>query len=276
MIVIVLFGVSVILDSPLCLPVLGDSRPNPRRCSPLPPPQATSYTLTVQLSGNATGTVTSTPAGIRCSPTCSASFASGTSVKLTAVAATGDYFAGWSGACKGIGPCTLTMNANKSATAAFNVNQTVNVLNHIIFLAQENRSLDHYFGALRSYWKNDGFADRSFDGLPQFNPTSGLAPLYGPPPTNPGCDPAYPPPSDCTEDSSSPQIASYHLITQCIENPSPSWNESHVDWDLTNPYSARRLSMASSGPTPTTLATTFRRTMTPTASAPWATTTTLT
>ena len=199
---------------------------------------ATTYTLTVQLAGNATGTVTSSPAGISCPSTCSAKFNSGTSVKLTATAAKGDYFAGWSGACKVIGPCTLTMNANKSATATFNVNQTVKVLNHIIFMAQENRGLDHYFGALRSYWKNNGFADRSFDGLPQFNPTSGLAPLYGPPPLNPGCDPGFPPPSDCTEDSASPQITSYKLITQCIENPSPSWNESHVDWDLNNPYSA--------------------------------------
>jgi phospholipase C len=198
---------------------------------------ATTYKLTVRLAGTASGTVTSSPAGINCSPSCSASFGSGTSVKLTAVPAKGAFFVGWSGACKGTATCTLIMTANKAVTATFNVNQTVKVLNHVIFMAQENRSLDHYFGALRSYWKNNGFADRSFDGLPQFNPTSGLAPLYGPPPTNPGCDPAFPPPSDCTEDSASPQIASYKLITQCIENPSPSWNESHVDWNLHNYYS---------------------------------------
>lgn len=202
------------------------------------PAPTTSFTLTVTLAGTSGGTVTSSPAGVSCAPTCSASFNAGTSVVLTPVAAKGAFFAGWSGACKGTGRCTLTMNANKSATATFNVSQTVKVLNHIIFMAQENRGLDHYFGALRDYWRNHGFADRSFDGLPQFNPTSGLAPLYGPPPTNPGCDPNYPPPSDCTEDSSSPQVASYHLITQCIENPSPSWNESHIDFDLTNPYSA--------------------------------------
>lgn len=198
---------------------------------------ATTFTLTVGLAGTASGTVTSAPAGIRCTPSCSASFSSGTSVKLTAVPAKGAFFVGWSGACKGTATCTLVMTANKSVTATFNVNQTVKVLNHIIFMAQENRSMDHYFGALRAYWKNNGFADRSFDGLPQFNPTSGLAPLYGPPPTNPGCDPAFPPPSDCTEDSASPRIASYKLITQCIENPSPSWNESHVDWNLHNYYS---------------------------------------
>src|SRR5580658_4374656 len=195
------------------------------------------YQLKVKLEGSSTGTVTSSPAGISCPSTCTASFSSGSSVELTAAPAAGASFAGWSGTCKGTGSCTLTMNANLSAVATFNGTQTVNVLNHIIFMAQENRSLDHYFGTLRSYWKNNGFADRSFDGLPQFNPTSGLSPLYRLPPTHPGCDPAFPPPDDGTEDSSSPLVASYPLVTQCIENPSPSWDESHVDWDLANPYS---------------------------------------
>src|SRR5713226_7190324 len=181
---------------------------------------ATSFQLTVQLMGSATGTVVSNPAGIACAPTCTASFASGTQVKLTAIASKGAFFAGWGGACRGTNiTCTVTMSSDQTATATFNVSQTVNVLNHIIFMAQENRGLDHYFGALRAYWAANKFRDLSFDGLPQFNPTSGLAPLYGPPPTNPGCDSAYPPPNDCIVDSNSPQVASYHLITQCIENP---------------------------------------------------------
>ena len=199
---------------------------------------ATSYALRVTVAGTGSGTVTGTPAGISCKPTCSAAFASGTKVKLTVAAAQGSYFAGWSGACSGLGACTVTVNGALSATATFNVNQTVKVLNHIIFMAQENRGLDHYFGALRQYWRNNKFSDISFDGLPQFNPTSGAAPLNGPPPTNPGCDPAYPPPNDCMEDSKSPAVTSYHLVTQCIENPSPSWNEGHIDWDLKNPISA--------------------------------------
>jgi phospholipase C len=211
------------------------SRPNHAVAQTKP---ATSYQLTVQLAGTSTGTVTSSPAGITCSPTCTASFTSGTTVTLTAKPGKGAFFAGWSTPCKGIGVCKLKISANTSVTATFNVNQTSSVLNHIIFMAQENRSLDNYFGALRSYWKSNGFADRSFDGLPQFNPTSGLAPLYGPPPTNLGCDPAFPPPADCTVDSSSPAIASYHLITQCTENTSPSWNESHEDWNMDNPLSA--------------------------------------
>jgi phospholipase C len=199
---------------------------------------ATTFQLTVQLAGTSTGTVTSSPAGISCAPTCTASFTSGTVVTLTATPGKGAFFVGWSGSCKGTGTCKLTINAAETVTATFNISQTSTVLNHIIFMAQENRSLDNYFGALRAYWKANAFADRSFDGLPQFNPTSGLAPLYGPPPTNLGCDPAYPPPADCTVDSSSPVITSYHLITQCTENTSPSWNESHEDWNLKNPLSA--------------------------------------
>src|SRR6267143_2054296 len=65
------------------------------------PPAATSYQLTVTLAGTGGGTVTSSPAGISCQPTCSNSFASGTVVKLTAVAAKGSVFTGWAGACTG-------------------------------------------------------------------------------------------------------------------------------------------------------------------------------
>lgn len=199
---------------------------------------STTYQLSVKLAGTSTGTVTSAPAGITCPSTCMAAFSSGTTVTLTPAPGKGAYFAGWSAPCKGTGPCKITMTANHLITATFNLDQSSSVLNHIIFMAQENRSLDQYFGAIRAYWKANGFADRSFDGLPQFNPTSGLPPLYGPPPTNLGCDPAFPPPADCTVDSSSPVITSYHLITQCTENTSPSWNESHEDWNLDNPLSA--------------------------------------
>lgn len=221
----------------ICLAICGATSAAQSPVSTSPDIADTSYTLTVSVAGTGTGTVTSSPAGISCPGTCSASFASGTVVKLTAKAGTGAYFVGWGGVCSGAGVCTVTLNADLSATATFNVNQTVNVLNHIIFMAQENRGLDHYFGEMRAYWRKNKYPDISFDGLPQFNPNSGTPPLYGPPPTQPGCDPNYPPPADCTEDSNSPNVPSYHLITQCIENPSPSWNEGHVDWNLTDPVS---------------------------------------
>ncbi|HEY6328403.1 MAG TPA: alkaline phosphatase family protein, partial [Blastocatellia bacterium] len=111
-------------------------------------------------------------------------------------------------------------------------------INHIIFMAQENRGFDHYFGAVRQYWAANGIADQSFDGLPQFNPTSGLAPLRGAAPTNPGCDPRYVPPNDCTIGGQSPKVGSFPMVSMCVETPSPSWNESHVDWSLGNPVAA--------------------------------------
>ena len=79
-------------------------------------------TLTVSKSGTGTGGVTSSPAGIDCGSTCSASFPSGTSITLTAAADAGSTFTGWSGGgCSGTGTCTLTLNSNTSVTAAFSV-----------------------------------------------------------------------------------------------------------------------------------------------------------
>jgi phospholipase C len=189
--------------------------------------------LTVTLAGTGTGTVTSSPSGINCAPTCTASFTPGTSVTLTETPAANSTFASWAGSgCSGTNStCGLTLNTSEQVTATFNTTPSLASLTHIIFLAQENRSFDHYFGAMRSYWAQNGYPDQSFDGLPQFNPASGAAPLLGPAPSNPGCDPTLPPPSDCSFDINNP-ITSYHLITQCIENPSPSWNESHVDWNF--------------------------------------------
>jgi sugar lactone lactonase YvrE len=57
------------------------------------------YQLSVAISGS--GSVTSSPAGIDCGPTCSASFSEGTSVVLTASPGTGQMFTGWSGTCSG-------------------------------------------------------------------------------------------------------------------------------------------------------------------------------
>jgi trimeric autotransporter adhesin len=73
--------------------------------------------LTVTVTGS--GTVTSSPAGIACPGTCSASFTSGTAVTLTAAAAMGYKFTGWSGACSGTGACVVTMNSAENVTAIF-------------------------------------------------------------------------------------------------------------------------------------------------------------
>jgi uncharacterized protein (DUF2141 family) len=86
--------------------------------------QATTYALTVAKSGNGTGTVTSNPTGINCGSTCTVSYASGTSVTLTATAASGSTFGGWSGACTGTGTCVASMTAARSVTAAFSSSTT--------------------------------------------------------------------------------------------------------------------------------------------------------
>jgi len=198
------------------------------------PPRPATVQLTVTDSGSGTGTVTSTPAGISCGLTCNASFATGTSVTLTANPNAGATFTGWTGACSGTAPCTLALESDTTVGAiltAIPARSGLDSLNHIVFMVQEHSSFDNHLGALREYWANNGYPDQSFDGLPQFNPTSGAPPLYAPPPTNPGCNPAFPPPNDCIYDASNP-VTSFHLKTVCTENASPSWNESHVDWNF--------------------------------------------
>lgn len=87
----------------------------------------TSYQLTVTAPAANQGTITSSPAGINCPTTCSASFTQGTQVTLTATPGTNYYFGGWSGACTGNSTCTVTLNAATTVSAAFNAGQTLSV-----------------------------------------------------------------------------------------------------------------------------------------------------
>jgi hypothetical protein len=78
------------------------------------------YPLSVIRTGTGSGTVTSVPAGINCGTSCAANFNSGTSVTLTAAAASGSIFTGWSGGgCSGTGPCSLAISAAGTVTATF-------------------------------------------------------------------------------------------------------------------------------------------------------------
>jgi phospholipase C len=85
-------------------------------------------------------------------------------------------------------------------------------INHIIIMAQENRSFDHYFGHLPDYWAANGYPSQKFDGIPKgaSNPDANMTGSVG----------------------------VYHLATECVENLSPSWNESHLNWNLKEPLSS--------------------------------------
>jgi hypothetical protein len=74
--------------------------------------------LTVMREGP--GTVSSSPGGIACGGACSATFAPGTPVALTAAPEAGSGFLGWGGACSGSLPtCALTMDSPRTVKATF-------------------------------------------------------------------------------------------------------------------------------------------------------------
>ena len=181
---------------------------------------ASAAQVTVSLSGN--GTVTSNPAGINCPTTCSAGFNSGSSVTLTASPASGSTFSGFSGACTGT-TCQLTPSSGQNAnvTATFTTTaqkQDLSAINHVIVMLQENRSFDEYFGHLPDYWQAKGFPQATngttFDG--ESSNASNV-------------------------DDTGATVSAYNIATACTENPSPSWNEDHVDRnrnDSTSPNNA--------------------------------------
>ncbi|MGH9893678.1 MAG: prealbumin-like fold domain-containing protein, partial [bacterium] len=89
-------------------------------------------TLSVAVTGTGTGTVTSSPPGIACGMDCSEEFPAGTLATLEAEEGPDSYFAGWGGACTGIGDCTLTMDEAKNVTATFELTGSITVVKEAI------------------------------------------------------------------------------------------------------------------------------------------------
>jgi phospholipase C len=87
----------------------------------------------------------------------------------------------------------------------------IQAINHIIFMYQENRSFDHYFGDLNNY--------RVARGLPA------------------DVDVAPAGVTNMARDLSGP-IARFHFHDKCSESLSPFWNESHRAFNLSDPTSA--------------------------------------
>ena len=85
-------------------------------------------------------------------------------------------------------------------------------INHIVWMFQENRSFDTYFGQLGAYRAANGYgAATDIDGMPA---TASLPNAAG------------------------VQTAAYHFKTSCIENMDPDWLESFGDYNLAQPGSS--------------------------------------
>ncbi len=91
------------------LDVVGDPTAASLTCNP---------TLKVVLAGTGSGSVTGPK--ISCGTSCTASYPQGTALTLTAAAAAGSGFAGWSGAgCTGKATCSITLSTSETVTATF-------------------------------------------------------------------------------------------------------------------------------------------------------------
>lgn len=104
--------------------------------------------------------------------------------------------------------CTVVLNDSAGVTATFNA--SLQSINHIIFMLQENRGFDHYFGHLNAYRQSLGLP-ANVDGTPA--------------------------------DASNPNkegtgtIVPFEMVSACMQSQSPFWNESHRDRNLTDPLS---------------------------------------
>lgn len=99
-----------------CTILMNRSQTVTARFSPPPPP----VLLAVISTGSGSGNITSSPAGIDCSPTCLAMMQRGATVTLTATPATGSTFNGWNGGCQAsTSTCTVSLERSQLVTARF-------------------------------------------------------------------------------------------------------------------------------------------------------------
>ena len=87
---------------------------------------------------------------------------------------------------------------------------SVDQIKHVVWMLQENRSFDHYFGKLNDYRQSKGLG-ADVDGLPADA-------------SNPSVD-------------NTTTVNAFHLSTVCFENVTPSWDESRRDINRFNPDS---------------------------------------
>jgi hypothetical protein len=78
------------------------------------------HNVSVTLTGSGTGTVSDDSGTISCGTSCSGAFNEGSQITLTATAARGSIFNGWTGGgCTGTAPCTITVTGATAVSADF-------------------------------------------------------------------------------------------------------------------------------------------------------------
>ena len=77
------------------------------------------YTLTVNIGGSGGGVVQFSPSGADCTTTCTRTYDAGTTVSLVALGNNGSVRTAWGGACSGNAGCSVTMDADKQVSIAF-------------------------------------------------------------------------------------------------------------------------------------------------------------
>ncbi len=88
--------------------------------------------------------------------------------------------------------------------------QDIAAVNHIVYMIQENRSFDHYFGQLNAYRQSQGL--------------------------NPDVDVTPPNASQLSFDGST-SFTPFQMHSKCVEDLSSYWNESHAAWNHAAPTS---------------------------------------
>ena len=84
------------------------------------------FALQVERQGSGAGSVTSSPAGVSCGSSCTATFAAGSTIDLAATPSSASAFTGWSGGCSGLVPtCAVTVSAPTTVAATFSSKVTV-------------------------------------------------------------------------------------------------------------------------------------------------------
>jgi hypothetical protein len=85
-------------------------------------PDSERHVLTITRTGEGTITVPSSQGAVECN-SCAMPMNAGATVTLTANAAPGSFFTGWTGACSGTGPCTVSVNGATSVGATFSTGE---------------------------------------------------------------------------------------------------------------------------------------------------------